>query len=221
MKTPFTIEQFFEVFRKYNEAVFPIQILFYLACAFILFEALKPTARTGTVLSMVLASYWLWMGIVYHFTFFTVINKAAYAFGVLFILQGILFISLGVLQDKLSFKLHYDAYGVMGMAFIFYALIVYPLAGYMLGHRYPASPTLGLPCPTTIFTFGLLLLCDKKCPIVLLIIPLIWSLIGLSAAFQFGMLEDIGLPVSGLLTVFLVFIRNRKEKEVFHAIHVK
>jgi hypothetical protein len=52
------------------------------------------------------------MGIVYHLVFFTAINKAAYLFGGLFIIQGILFLIYGVLQNKLSFHFQRDKYGI-------------------------------------------------------------------------------------------------------------
>lgn len=162
-----------------------------------------------------LALLWLWMGSVYHLIFFSVINPAAYVFGVVFVLQGILFVWFGVFHHKLSFVFRSDLYGITGIILILFVLIVYPMLGYLLGHYYPASPTFGLPCPTTIFTFGLLLLSDKKLPVAILFIPLMWSIIGFTAAFQFGMVEDTGLLVSGLVTAFMIFIRNKKAKEVY------
>ena len=95
------------------------------------------------------------------------------------------------------------------LVLILFALIIYPVLGYFIGHVYPFSPTFGLPCPTTIFTFGLLLLNSKRCPVTILIIPLVWSIIGFMAAIQFGILEDTGLLVAGLITISLLLYRNR------------
>jgi hypothetical protein len=212
MKAPFTVDQFLEVFRNYNEAVFPMQVVLYLISALVVFIAVKATSKTNRVISGLLAFLWLWMGGVYHLIFFTAINKAAYVFGAAFMLQGILFLSQGVFQDKLSFAFRADLYGITGVVLILFALIVYPILGYVLGHRYPYSPTFGLPCPTTIFTFGVLLLTNRKFPATILIIPLLWSVVGFTAAFGFGMVEDVGLLVSGLLTVSMLLIRNRQEK---------
>ncbi len=208
MKTPFTVEEFLEVFKNYNETVFPIQVLFYLAGMLVIYQAVKPGFKSDRIISEILAFLWLWMGIVYHLIFFTAINKAAFVFGAAFIVQGILFLTLGVLKGKLTFKFRPDRYGITGIILILVALIVYPIIGYVLDHRYPWSPTFGLPCPTTIFTFGLLLLSDKKCPVVILIIPFIWSIIGFTAAFQFGIIEDTGLLVSGLLSLSMLLLRN-------------
>jgi len=210
MKTPFTIDQFFDVFRYYNESVFPMQILFYLISISIIFLAVRTNSKSDKIINGLLAFLWLWMGVVYHLIFFSPINKAAYLFAAIFILQGILFLTLGVFSSKLSYKFRYNIYGIAGSILILFALIIYPLLGYLFGHVYPYAPTFGLPCPTTIFTFGLLLLSDKKCPVIIVIIPFLWSVIGFTAAFNFGVLEDTGLLIAGLLTLPMLLIKNRK-----------
>ena len=210
MKTPFTVEQFFDVFNNYNEAVFPMQAVFYLLGLFIIYLTIKPNSGSEKIVSGVLALLWLWMGIVYHLVFFTAINNAAYLFGAMFVLQGILFLVTGVFQSKLSFKFRFDIYGITGIALIIFALVFYPMLGNYLGHVYPSSPTFGLPCPTTIFTFGILLMSDRKCPAVIMVIPFLWSVIGFFAAFSFGVIEDTGLLIAGLLTLTLLLVKNKK-----------
>ena len=46
IKTPFTLDQFLDVFKQYNEAVFPAQILFYLVALAAMYLAIKPTATS-------------------------------------------------------------------------------------------------------------------------------------------------------------------------------
>lgn len=210
MKTPFTVDQFLEVFKVYNETVFPAQIILYLLSFTAIYLAIRPSSKSGHIISGLLAFFWLWMGTVYHLIFFTAINKAAYFFGAAFILQSILFLRYGVFKNKLSFKFHSDIYGVTGIILILFALIIYPVLSHFLGHVYPSSPTFGLPCPTTIFTFGILFLSDKKCPVAILIIPIVWSVIGFTAAFNFGIWEDTGLLTAGLLSLTLLMFKNRK-----------
>jgi hypothetical protein len=207
---PFTLEQFLAVFKNYNLSVFPMQIIFYLLVLVVIYFIIKPNSKSDKIIISILSLLWLWMGIVYHIIFFTAINKAAWLFGGLFIIQAILFLIFGVFQNKLSFQFKSDKYGITGLILVLIALFIYPVAGYILGHVYPYAPTFGLPCPTTIFTFGLLLMNIKKCPLTVLIIPLVWSVIGFMAAFQFGILEDSALIVASLITVFLLIKRNRK-----------
>jgi Family of unknown function (DUF6064) len=223
MNPPFTIDQFLEVFKNYNRAVFPAQLVLYLISRIVIYLAVKPNSKSDKAISFILAMLWLWMGIVYHLIFFTAINKAAYLLGVVFILQGILFLVFGVLKNKLSFKFQFDRYGITGLVLVLFSLIVYPILGYTLGHIYPASPTFGLPCPTTIFTFGILLFTDKKLPIVLVIIPVVWSAVGFAAAFSLGIREDIGLAIAGGLFMVLLLVKNRnlvkKETILQRALH--
>lgn len=209
MKTPFTLDQFLKVFKNYNETVFPMQVILLMAGIAAIYLAIKPAYKSDKVISIILALLWLWMGVVYHLIFFSSINKAACLFGAVFILQGILFLIHGVFISNLSFKFRPDMYGTTGILLILFALIVYPVLGYFIGHTYPFAPSFGLPCPTTIFTFGLLLLSDKNCPVSILVIPFIWSVIGFTAAIYFGFLEDTGLIVAGLFAVIVLLMRNR------------
>ncbi len=88
--------------------------------------------------------------------------------------------------------------------------VLYPLIGVASGHRYPAMPMFGVaPCPTTIFTFGLLLWTIDRVPKYLLLIPLLWSLLGVVAALQLGIPEDFVLPLSGLVVTALLIWRDR------------
>ena len=192
---PFTNDQFFNVFSQYNLAVWPMQIIFYLLGLTALLAAVGQFRFSNRLVVTILTLCWLWMGAIYHLTYFTAINKPAYVFGSVFILQGILFFVDGVVQRKLSFRPWLNGYAIVGGFFMLYGMVLYPVLGYFLGHVFPYAPTFGVPCPTVIFTFGLLLWTDNKVSKYLLIIPILWSVIGFTAAFQWGVLEDIMLSV--------------------------
>ena len=209
MNPLFTLEQFLGVFKDYNQVVFPMQIVFCLTGGVAIYLVIKPYSKSDRMISFILSFLWFWMGVVYHILFFTEINKAAYLFGGFFIIQSILFLIFGIFQDRFSFRFRNDKYGVLGMILITFSLIIYPMLGYFFGHIYPSSPTFGLPCPTTIFTFGFLFLNQKKCPVVILIIPFVWSIIGFMAAFQFGIFEDTGLILASLIATSLLVYRNK------------
>jgi len=210
MGLPFSLADFLNVFKIYNQSIFPLQIVFYLiafSCVYLLSTKNKNTTK---VISVVLSFFWLWMGIVYHIIFFSEINTAAYIFGGLFILQGIMFAGCGLIRKKLSFEYTKSIYNYVGILFLLYALIIYPVLGTFLGHSYPYSPTFGLPCPTTIFTFGILLFLNKKMPLHLLIIPVLWSIIGFTAALNLTIYEDTGLLIAGVTAFVLLIMNNRK-----------
>lgn len=212
---PFTTEQFFLVFEKYNQAVFPTQIVLVLAAIAAIFLASRSKAFADKIVSGLLAFLWLWTGVVYHLIFFMEINPAAYLFSAGFVVQSFLFFYQGVLKKRLSFQFEANLYGILGAVFIFYALIIYPIIGYAFGRVYPASPTFGAPCPVVIFTFGLLMWASKKLALHLLIVPVLWALIGTSAALSFNVKEDFGLLFAAIIAATLIIWRKFKpEKEV-------
>jgi hypothetical protein len=209
---PLTTEQFFQVFEKYNQTIFPMQFVLILVAmaSVVLVVSQKPFANK--TISGLLGFLWLWAGIVYHLTFFTQISPPAYLFGALFVFQGWLFLYEGMVRNRLSFCANQKIYGILGAILIVYALGIYPLIGYSLGRIFPSSPTFGVPCPTTIFTFGLLLWTNKKFPSSLLIVPILWSLVGTSAALSFGIKEDFGLLIAGTLGTASIIWRDLTPK---------
>ena len=210
MHFPFTTDQFLNVFKTYNENIFPLQVVFYLTAFFIVFLLFRTAKSRGKIISSLLSFYWIWIGIVYQMIFFSQINRAAYTFGMLFIAQGIIFFIYGSIRGKMVFQFNRSINNYAGILFILYALIIYPVLGYIFGHRYPYSPTFGLPCPTTIFTFGVLLFLKNKIPVWLLIIPFLWSIIGFGAALNLTIYEDFGLLVASLSGLYLLIMHNRK-----------
>ena len=205
MRPPFTIEQFFDVFASYNEAVWPGQPLLLLLGICALFLAQTRSTRGSVVVAWILAFLWAWMGIAYHFMQFTGINSAAWLFGVLFLAQAGLFASCALSRGRLLFKRPGPGDTAVGLALAVYALAIYPIFNQLTGHAYMASPTFGAPCPTTILTVGLLFLARRPFPRYLLAVPLFWSVVGGSAAFTLGVLQDLGLVVAGLAGVWLLF----------------
>ena len=214
MKLPFTLEQFLDIFRQYNISVWPIQVvLVVLALAATYFSIFKRSYSDKIIVS-VLTFLWLWMGIVYHLIHFSSINKAAIVFGLLFIIQALLIFYLGIIKNKLRFQFSLNRYGITGTVLILFALVVYPLLAYRLGHVYPSMPTFGLPCPTTIFTFGILLFSLSRVPFIVFIIPAIWSIIGFSAAVSLGMKEDTWLLIAALICTIMTIYKNMRLKKV-------
>ena len=205
---PFSTEQFLRVFESYNQAVFPFQVVLVLMALVMAVLACRPFIYSNKIVSLLLAFLWLWMGVAYHLLFFSNINPAAFLFAALFVMQGLLFFYEGVFRNRLCFLVERNLCGLVGLLFILYALIVYPILGYAHGEPYPSMPTFGLPCPTAIFTFGILLWTNKRISPPLLIIPFLWSLIGVSAAVAFGITEDFALPAAGIIAVALLLYRD-------------
>jgi hypothetical protein len=209
MSLPFTPEQFFGVFEQYNEAVWPAQVVIYIAAAIAFYLMFNPGRYSNKVISGVLALFWLWIGIVYHWSFFASINSAARIFGALFVIQGLIFIFEGIVRNNLVFSFSKDWRSTVGIGLMLFGPIVYPILGQLLGHTYPSTPTFGLPCPTTIFTIGALLLANRL-PKYVAVIPLLWSALGFSAAISLGVGEDVSLLIAGLIGLVAIMFKRAK-----------
>lgn len=222
MPIPFTIAQFLDVFRGYNEAVWPAQLVLVLlgVGAVVLAALARPAA--GRAAAGLLGALWLWTGGVYHLTFFRGLTTAAVLFGALCLAQGALLLWWGAARGALAFRPRADAAGVIGTLLALYALSVYPAVGFALGHRYPAAPTFGVPCPVTILTFALLAWSARPVRWALLAIPLAWAAVGTSAALRLGMYEDVGLTAAAILGTLAARRAGgrRADARVAHAGHV-
>jgi len=208
MKTPFTTEQFFEVFEKYNLAVFPGQIILLAMgiAALLLIHSHKE--YRNRLIAGFLGILWLWIGVVYHLSFFTSINKAAYGFGGLFILQGIFFF-LETFRNRLAFAFEGTTKDYLGYVFMVFGLVIYPVVSFFLADSPAHTISLGLPCPTTIYTFGLLMVTTSRFPKYLLIIPILWAIIGTGAALNFGVYQDYVMLLAALIASLYLFRRKR------------
>jgi hypothetical protein len=211
---PFTRDQFFAVFTSYNDAIWPLQIVAYLL-GLVAILAIFWSGRTANrVVSGILAVMWLWTGVAYHGLFFAPINKAAYLFGLLFVVQGVFIAYVGLVGSRLRFGFHGEPAAWVGAIFVVYAAVAYPLVGLATGHTYPDMPMFGVtPCPVTIFTFGVMLMTTERFSRWLLVIPFIWSLIGGSAAILLNVPQDWLLLFSGVITIALILFRDRGSKQ--------
>lgn len=201
MLLPFTPDQFLAVFAAYNLAVWPAQLVAYLLSLGMVLALLRPTHWTHRIVGAGLGLMWVWTGIAYHALFFAPINKAAHAFAALFVVQGLLFAHAALLRSELRFTRGQGLCAWVGWALIAYSALIYPLIG-VAGHGYPAMPMFGItPCPVTLLSLGVLLLAQQPVPRRLLVIPLVWALVGGSAAFLLAVPQDWLLIASGLLVV--------------------
>jgi len=132
-----------------------------------------------------------------------------------FVLQAAILFWTGVVRADLAFAGGTGRSRIAGYAILAYGLIGYPILNVVFGHVYPRMPTFGLPCPTTIFTFGLLLFAAGRTPRIAFVIPVLWAVVGTFAASTLGMREDFGLPAAALTAIaFSGVIVPRSKPEI-------
>lgn len=200
---PFTETQFFDLFERYNEAIWPAQLIAYCIAAGILLATRRHSRLFSVIILVSLAALWGWTGLVYHGLFFAEINPAARLFAALFIGQALL-LATTALGDPIDFTGRMSVIRGAAWMMVVYALAIYPLLNAALGHNYPQAPTFALtPCPLVIFTFAVLGLSRERAPWLLFAAPIVWSLIGGAAALLLSVEPDWALPLSALAAVAL------------------
>ena len=198
MSPPFTIDEFLQVFHHYNLAIWPAQVCAHTLGLVALVAAFSRRDAAPRIAFAALAVLWAFVGIGYHLTFFARINPLAPVFAGFFVVQAILLVASAMRPGDLGLRIGWNLRSVAGLSCILYAVLIYPALGILAGHGGMAGPMLGVaPCPTTIFTMGILMLARGRWVVWLSVIPVLWSMVGLAAALQLGIPEDLGLPVAG------------------------
>jgi Family of unknown function (DUF6064) len=211
----FTVEQFLDMFHRYNEAIWPMQIVGYAIGLFIVavivarLRGSRSFLTSPTVLDRLvpalLASYWAWLGVVFMWGYQADLSASGRPFGVLFLVGAAAFAVAALVRADLGPGRVQSWRLAIGAGMVVYGMVIYPLLGALVGHTYPSAPVFGVaPCPTTIFTLGVLLCCVRP-RWYLLAVPLIWACIATMAAAKLGITEDFGLIVSAVVTVVVAF----------------
>lgn len=206
---PFTRDAFLFLLEQYNAAIWPAQAVAIALGVLALVLVLRPFPGSGRVVAALLALAWLWSGVVFHGLHFAPINFWAYGFAALFVLQGLLF-AVAALRDRPAWRFERGATGWTGLVLAGFALLLYPMIGVTFGNGWERAALVGVaPDPTTIFTWGLLLLAQPRPPIHLTVIPLVWSLIAAGLALGLGFTEDLALLLAAGIALALTLRKHR------------
>jgi uncharacterized membrane protein HdeD (DUF308 family) len=133
MSPSFTLEQFLDVMARYNAAFWPLRFLAYLLGILAVIFTIRNTMYANNIISVILAAFWIWVGIVFNWMYFSKLSATGPILAVLFVIEGVLLIAAGVFGKRLSFK---DAYGVIGWLLVLFGMVGYPAIEYLLGRGY-------------------------------------------------------------------------------------
>jgi hypothetical protein len=209
------VQQFFAMFAQANTAVWPMQVVWYALAIAAMALAIRPFRGSSRLIAGFLAAYYLWLGIIFFGIYYRPLDDNSPAFAVMFALGGALFLLAGVIRQDLEFQPRWDLLGAVGGIFMLYAL-AYPVIDALTGHHFPAAPVFGVaPCPSAIFTAGLLLWTRPQMPMYVLVVPLIWLMAQVpAAALAIGVVADVArVPVGLVATALLVWREYHAPRE--------
>jgi hypothetical protein len=206
---PFTADILFASFAQYNQALWPLPPVALLLGLAAVLLTVRPVRDGNRLIGGFLAAAWLWTGIGYHMLHLARLDFAAPLYGALFVLEGLL-LPWAVVRRRLGFSFHAGLFGWVGLALAMLA-VAWPLVDRLSGLTWQAERVVGLaPAPTTVLTMALLLLAERRTPLHLAIIPLLWTLIAGATAWILWIPQDLALPVVGLGGFGLLLWKNRR-----------
>ena len=197
MPLPFTHAQFLDVFGAYNAALWPVAAALWIATAVVAVQVLRRRADVRT-LAALLAFHWAWSGVAYQLIYFAPINPAARIFAALFLVQAAAFAWYGLTRGRLAAAGSPTPFRIAGLVLIA-ASLAYPALSLLAGMAWPRAPLFAVPCPTTLFTAGVLLSAPPPVPQWLFAVPVLWAVIGGSAALALSVTPDLMLFGAALL----------------------
>ncbi len=207
---PFTAEVLLSVLEQYNRAIWPAQIVATGLGLAAVVSVLRPFPGGGRLVGAALAAAWVWIGVAYYLTHMAAIDFTAPALGVLFVIQGALLAWTGALRGRLALGFRADAFGWTGIGLVVFAMAAYPL----MAHGWPRAPMVGVaPCPTVIFTIGMLLLVSGRTPLYLVAIPVLGALYCGATAWLLNLPEDLAVPLAGVGGLGLILWKNRRRSQ--------
>jgi hypothetical protein len=202
-------EEFYQNFASYNTTWLPVLgILWILLLLSTVLVFVRPNRQTNTLIKVLLAVSFLWSGVVFFPFYMTMIAipGAVTSLGI-----GILF-ALDALRNRIAIHLPKQGWlKYVTILLVVWALGLYTLTGYAIGHSYPQGPLPVAPCPLIILSIALIstsmdTLQKDRWPFTVLFILLIWwgFFSGLGAPFLYGFYTDLTLFFTGLYGLFML-----------------
>lgn len=197
----FSARTYYRLFEIHNAALWPAHILT-LALGAAILVLMRGEARwRGRAISATLAVPWGFVGWAFLWDRYASINWAARYAALVFGLEALMLVAIGVARGGLSFRLRRGAKGAAGLSLFVVALALYPVVLRLLGRDWRQTETFGItPDPTAIATLGLLLLASGSGRRALMVIPMLWC------AMSGATLWLLGSPEAWVLIVALLAV---------------
>lgn len=207
---PYTAEVLDAFLADYHAAIAPARPIGWLLSAALAALALRGGRAPWRAVAALLAAGWLWVGLVFHYGHFSLLNFAAPAYAVLFCLQALLLLLAGGAAGRLR-GTPPRMLRRAGLLLAAGALAGLPLLALALGAPLASLPLPGTaPTPTALLTVGVLLLAARP-PGYLFLLPGLWAVIAGASGWILGMPRELVLPLVMALLPPLLWLGRRRQ----------
>jgi Family of unknown function (DUF6064) len=173
----FSPRTYYRLLARYNESVWPAQVLTLSLGFGILVLLLRPRSWQGRAISLVLAALWSWIAWAFLWQRYATINWMARYVVPLFAIEALLLAWLGARQRPM-FRVTHDPAGLIGLGLFLLSLLLYPMIARLAERDWAQAEVFGIaPDATVIATLGLLLLTDGRLRWSLFPVPILWSVL--------------------------------------------
>ena len=165
--------------------------------------------RRDRVAFVLLAGLWWWVAWGFLHRRFAAINWAADYAALLFTLQGVALLWVGVARRGRVRRRQLSPTDPIAITLIVLGVIVYPFIGVALGRPWAQAEVIGLmPDPTVITTLGFLLLAEPPRR-ALIVVPVLWCLFSGAMLWALRAGQAWVLPAVALLSVLCLLWRRK------------
>jgi uncharacterized protein DUF6064 len=183
----FSPRTYYRMFELYHTQVWPIHLVVLGSTLAIAVLLRREEEWRDRAIAGLLAVWWVWVAIAFHFQRYATINWSARYFAALFVIQALLLAWFGVVRGRLRFRLSREPAVHMAAGLLLFALVLEPIAGRIAGRAWRQVEMFGLtPDPTAIATLAFLALSTARPHQALIVIPAVWCAIGAATLWALG-----------------------------------
>lgn len=208
----FAPQTFYRLFELHNAAWWPIHLLMLGAGVMALLALFRPSPWHGRAMATVFAGLWLFVGSSYFIDRYATVNWAAIYFAGAFAVEAVLFMSTGLIRDRLDFPARAASTNRFGFGLLLFSVLLYPLIALALGRVWAQAEVFGIaPDPTVVATLGVLLAAQRT-HWHLLVIPLLWCAISGLTQFAMHAPEALLLPAIGSVSILIAALKSFRKR---------
>ncbi len=174
----FSPETYFRLFERYNEALWPLQILSLALALLVLWLGARQQGLR--IIALIFALAWIVVGWAFFWERYQTINWAGSYFAFVALIQAVLLLDFARRPPGFSRRAHRS-----GLLLIAFAVILQPLIGPLSGKAWLGIELFGMaPDPTAVATVGFSLLVSGLRRWLVLPIAVTWCAITAATAFE-------------------------------------
>lgn len=178
----FSPRTYYRMIERYNEALWPVQVLMLLIGAALLWLLYSPASGRvrQRMASGLLATIWAFVAVAFLWKRYATINWAASYYAWLFAIEA-------VLLAGVTFRPGRDVPSKVGVGLFVLSVTLYPLLAPLLGRTWRGAEMFGVaPDPTVLATLGLLVMAEGPLRSWSMVIPLLWCVVSWATRWAMG-----------------------------------